>query len=326
MLWNMRARLVINPKARQGGIDLERVISRLRERDWDVDSVETGGPGEAIDLARSAAAEGCQVVVACGGDGTINEVVNGLAGSEAALGVIPLGTANVWAVEMGIPRQPIEAADALADGRIRRVDLGQAGDRYFLLMTGIGLDAEVVKAVPPALKKRFGIAAFFIHAVHKLIGFRGERAIILIDGIPYRRWLRLAVISNTRLYGGMFTMTHQALIDDGLLDVVIFSNRNGLIGTARQFVRLLLRRPDTKAGYDYLQGRSIRIWTRHRLSVQVDGELYCETPITVRVEPLSLKVLLPHPLPRGPFSDSELAETAEQPIAPALSGSGDSPG
>ena len=320
----MRTRLIINPKARQGGLDLEQVIARLRQRGWDVDAVETSRAGEAIDLAHSAAADGCELVVACGGDGTINEVVNGLVGTKAALGVIPLGTANVWAIEMGIPRRPIEAADALVDGRIRQVDLGRAGDRYFLLMAGIGLDAEVLKAVPPALKKRFGIVAFFLHGVHKVIGFRGERAIILIDGVPYRRWLRLAVVSNTRLYGGMFSMTHQALIDDGLLDVVLFSNRNGLIGTVRQFVRLLLRRPDTKAGYDYFQGRSVRIWTRHRLPVQVDGELHCETPITIRIEPRVLKVLLPHPLPHGPFSDSELAETEEQPVAPALSRPGGS--
>jgi YegS/Rv2252/BmrU family lipid kinase len=320
----MRTRLIINPKARQGGIDLEQVIARLRERGWNAESVETSRAGEAIDLARAAAADGCDVVVACGGDGTINEVINGLAGTEAALGVIPLGTANVWAVEMGIPRQPIEAADALVDGRIRRVDLGRAGDRYFLLMAGIGLDAEVVKAVPPALKKRLGIVAFFLHGVHKVIGFRGERSIVLVDGVPHRRWLRLAVISNTRLYGGAFTMTHQALIDDGLLDVVIFSNRNGPIGTVAQLVRLLLRRPDAKAGYDYFQARSVRIWTRHRLSVQVDGELHCETPISLRIEPLALKVLLPHPLPHGPFSDSELAETEEQPVAPALSRPGGS--
>lgn len=315
----MRARLIVNPKARQGGVDLVQVLVRLRERGWDVDSVETAGPGAAVHLARAAADQGYDVVVACGGDGTINEVVNGLAQTDAALGVIPLGTANVWAAETGVPRQPVAAADALVEGRIHRVDLGRAGGRYFLLMAGVGLDAEVLKTVPPLLKKHLGVLPFFANGVQKVLGFRGERSIIMVDGVRYRRWLRLAVIGNTRLYAGVFTMTHRALADDGLLDIAIFSNRNGLIGTAQQFVRVLLRRPDARAGFDYLRGREVRIWTRHRLSVQVDGEVYGHTPIEVRVEPLALRVLLPYPTPRGPFSEIEtLTGEAESAAAPAL--------
>lgn len=314
----MKARLIVNPKARQGGVNLDQVLDRLRERGWDVDRVETTGPGAAVDLAREAAAGNLEVVVACGGDGTINEVVNGLATTGTALGVIPLGTANVFAAEMGIPKNPVEAADALVDGRIREVDLGLAGDRYFLLMAGIGLDAEVIQSVPPTLKKQFGVAAFVMNGVRKVFGFQGERAILAVDGTRYRRWLRLAVIGNTRLYGGLVTMTHDARIDDGWLDVAIFSNRGGWVGMTRQLLQVLLRRPDAKSGYEYIRGRSIRVWTLHRIGVQVDGEWIGQTPMHFQVAPLALRVLLPHPVPRGPFSDSDLAEGEDQPVAPAL--------
>lgn len=316
---SVKARLIVNPVARlRGTLDLDRVRDRLRERGWTVDVVQTGAAGEAMGLAREAAEAGCSVVVACGGDGTINEVVNGLAHGAAALGVIPLGTANVFAAEMGIPRNPIEAADALASGRVRRVDLGLAGDRHFLLMVGIGLDAEVLRTMRPVLKKHFGVAAFVVNGVLKTLGFKAERAIVLVDGVRHRRWLRLAVVGNTRLYGGLFTMTHEARIDDGLLDIVVFSSRTGLIGTTRQFVRLLLRRPNAKAGYDYFRGQEVRIWTNRPLGVQVDGELIGETPMSFRVEPGALNVLLPHPVPDGPFSPRDLADPTDRSPAPAF--------
>jgi len=201
---------------------------------------------------------------------------------------------------------------------VYRVDLGQAGDRYFLLMAGIGLDAEIVKAVPPTLKKHFGVLAFIIAGAHRVLGFGGERAIVDIDGVRRVRWLRLAVVGNTRLYGGLVTMTHEAYIDDGLLDIAIFTNRGSVLAHLQQLAHVFLRRPDPQAGYEYFRGREIRIWTRHRLEVQVDGEHYSQTPITLRVAPLALSVRLPKAGPRGPFSDSQLAESAEPDRPPVV--------
>src|SRR3990172_1671493 len=154
-----RALLIVNPVAR-GLPPLDRIREAadwLRSRGWEVDLETTAAPGEAVGFARRAAERGPLVVVACGGDGTVHEVVNGLAGSEAVLAAIPGGTANVWARDARLPRRPLEAAQVIEGGRCLRMDLGLieweahrqtreargVESRYFLLMAGIGLDAHV---------------------------------------------------------------------------------------------------------------------------------------------------------------------------------------
>ena len=126
---------------------LEENIAFLRQQQWQVDLRLTEEAGDATRLAREAAAEHSDVVIAAGGDGTINEVIQGLAGTETALGVLPLGTVNVWACEMAIPLDGTGAVDVLVHGKIRCIDLGRMNERYFLLMAGIGLDGEVTSAV-----------------------------------------------------------------------------------------------------------------------------------------------------------------------------------
>src|SRR5438552_13501911 len=118
-------------------------LAYLRRAGWSIELRLTGGAGEACQLAREAVARKVDVVIAAGGDGTINEIIQELAGSETALGVLPSGTVNVWAREVGIPLDNNGARDVLLHGQIKRVDLGNASERYFLLMVGIGLDGEV---------------------------------------------------------------------------------------------------------------------------------------------------------------------------------------
>ncbi len=173
----MKALLVVNPKAR--GLPrqerLRAAAAWLEEAGWRVRLQPTEGPGHAMLLAQAAAQEGYDLVVACGGDGTINEVVNGLAGSPTALGVIPGGTANVWAKEVGIPRDPLKAIAIAAQGESRRIDLGRAmgratgpgglgmkGDRHFLLMAGLGFDGHVIHRLAPAAKERWGALAYVV--------------------------------------------------------------------------------------------------------------------------------------------------------------------
>src|SRR5579884_2628940 len=128
----------------------------LRKHGWHVELWYTEAPGDGQRLAQKAVEQGADVVIAAGGDGTINEIIQALVGSETALGILPTGTVNVWAREMGIPLNTAQAQKILLEGKTRRIDLGQVNGRYFLLMVGIGLDGEVTQAVERRALKRLG--------------------------------------------------------------------------------------------------------------------------------------------------------------------------
>ena len=156
-----RARIIVNPAS---GSATEATLRELRETArWLTEHGLpselrlTRGPGHATELAREATGAGLEMVVAAGGDGTVNDVIQALAGHTTALGVLPVGTVNVWAREMGISLTATEARETLLHGVRRRVDLGRAGQRYFLMMAGIGFDAEVARRVERGPLKRIGL-------------------------------------------------------------------------------------------------------------------------------------------------------------------------
>jgi len=297
---SQRAVLIVNPVA--GGLrSLEGVREAARwleGQGWQVDWQATEGPGHAIVLARRAAAAGLAVAVACGGDGTIGEVADGLAHSETALAVIPGGTADVWAREVRIPRDPLKAARLVVEGERRRMDLGLAQGsglppegRHFLLMAGVGLDALVVRRVQHDVKRRLGAAAYILHGAREVLGYRGTGVEVSMDG--HRRSLRLGwmVVGNTRSYGGLVCVTHRARADDGLLDVLIFSG-HGLLKVVMYGLAILLRRPAWAPGARYERAAAVEV-TGATVPVQADGEYIGETPMSFRVVPGALRVVLP---------------------------------
>ena len=154
--------VIVNPTARKlpGRKRLHEARDWLDQRGWASEWLTTAAPGEATSLAADAATRGAPLLFVCGGDGTINEAVNGLAGSETALAVIPAGTVNLWAREVGLLAKPEEAVRLAVDGVRRRIDLGRVGDRHFLLMAGFGLDATVAHGVSHRIKGRLGAAAY----------------------------------------------------------------------------------------------------------------------------------------------------------------------
>lgn len=296
---NARALIVFNPTAGQAGSfeqDLHTAADVWREHGWTVELRPTAGPGDGTRIARDAAAQGYDVVVAAGGDGTINEVVNGLAGTRAALGTLPVGTMNVWAREIGLPLQPRATAEALLRARVRRVDLGRAGGRYFLLMAGVGIDAAVVGEVSSPEKRRLGVFAYVLRALGVATRYRGRRARVVIDGKRAGGRVLLVVIGNSQLYGGLVKITARAIIDDGLLDVCIIKGSSPLSAPLR-ILSILLRRYNLDPKIEYHRARTVRVETRGSLPVQVDGDHIGETPMTFEVAPGALWALLPPELP-----------------------------
>ena len=294
-----RALIIYNPEAGQAASlkqDIQEATQIWNAGGWIVDSKATSGPGDAARIARQAAQDGYNVVVAAGGDGTVNEVANGLAGTSAALAPLPVGTVNVWAREIGLPLQPRAAATALLDAQVRVVDLGKAGDRYFLLMAGIGFDAAVTAKVGSQEKRRLGALAYILRAFGLSMRFRGVRMQITMDGRSLRTRALMVVLGNSQLYGGVIKFTARASLDDGLLDVCIIKG-NTLRGAPLRLLSILLRRASLDPKIEYHRARNVRIETAKQMPVQVDGDHIGSTPMRFESAPGALHALLPPTLP-----------------------------
>lgn len=287
-----RALIVYNRVARNAPpIDRVQTAASAAAPDWQVEILVTDGPGHATQLARDAATGGAGAVFACGGDGTVNEVANGLAGSQTALGVLRGGMGDVFAREVGISRRVEVALPSQLDGDRRRFDLGLVGDRHFLLMAGVGIDAEVVRAVPDAWKRRLGSTSYALWAVKILLRYRPRPVQLTIDGEARQAELGWLLLGNTRSYGHVARITAEALVDDGLLDAYVFEGR-GLRWEALTALRLALRHHHGAPGVSFHRVSRLEIETPG-LAVQADGEYIGETPMTFAVEPAALDVLLP---------------------------------
>jgi len=297
----MNARAIYNPSAgmRTARADLERALDELRARGWTIDLVETKQSQDAIKLARAAAEEKLDAFIAVGGDGTMNEAANGLVGSDTALGVLPMGTGNIWAKEMGlVPGDLVTSARRLGDAEIRSIDVGEVrseniAPRVFVLWASAGLDAAVTRRVEPQreLKRRWGALFFWIEGIREGWKFRGQRARLIFDEKRVHQRVILALAANAQLYAGITRIAPKAQVDDGLLDLVVLKG-TGTWSTAWHLVRVLLQLHVHDPQTDMYQFASVKILAKE-LPVQVDGEPIGTTPIEIRVRPRALKVLVP---------------------------------
>jgi YegS/Rv2252/BmrU family lipid kinase len=251
----------------------------------------THAPGHAVEIAREAAQSGAAVVFACGGDGTINEVVNGLAYSDSALGVLRGGMGDVFGREVGIPRPPEEALRVLVDGERRRFDLGRANERYFLMMAGVGFDADVVRAVPRLPKRLLGSTSYALWGAWVMARYRSHDVILRIDGEERAARLYWLLLGSTRSYGGVIHIASGAVVDDGVLDAFIFEGR-GIVRLVKTATRILRHRLEGGRGVTFKRVREIEV-VSSGLGVQVDGEYIGETPMRFTVAPAALDILLP---------------------------------
>jgi diacylglycerol kinase (ATP) len=296
-----RTLIIVNPYA--GNEKPARLRRRLggafAELDAPFDLVATLYTGHAVVLAREAVLLGYRAVAACGGDGTLAEVAAGLAGSATPLAVLPRGTANQVAQNLGIPRGLTKAVAVAAHGNVMSIDLGRIGDRPFALVAGAGFDAAVMQAATRELKERWGFAAYVYAAVRQTLTAAPRRFRLTIDDRPievdavsvmaanvgelFARWLPLRVPLGPR---------PNSAWHDGLLDVVILAPRNpqdvaALLWSAAQggFTtsdRLL-----------HFQARTLTIDADPPIAVQVDGDPAGETPVSMSVMRDALRVLVP---------------------------------
>jgi len=294
-----KATLIANPKTGRYGSrrlrPIENVASQLRSLGLDVDLELTQAPGEATEIAARAARNGASAVIVAGGDGTINEAIQGLAGTSARLAIIPRGTGNVLARELKLPLDDEQATIVAARGKARRIHLGLAteeatgGSRLFVLMAGIGLDASVVQRTHPRLKKRIGRGAFWISGLSHLADWKPSPFTLEIDGREYTG--TFAAIGKAARYGGDLFITPGARLEKPEFEVCIIESLSRV-----NYLRLLSYAvrtgvPRNKPGVRFVNAKRVR--ATGDAPVQIDGELLGQLPMRFEIASHSLEVIVP---------------------------------
>jgi YegS/Rv2252/BmrU family lipid kinase len=296
-----RTLIILNPAAGQD--DPTRLRRRLggafaaREAAFDMEVTRSAGHAE--ELAAEAARLGYRAVAVVGGDGTVAEAASGLAGSGTPLAIIPAGTANQVAYNLGIPQALEAAVDVAVHGQVAAIDLGRIGDRAFALVAGAGYDAAVMAAATRDLKERFGFAAYIYAAVKEALAATPRRFMITADGRELEIDAVTVMVANV---GHLFARWLPVRLPlgpeptsawrDGMFDVVVLATRH-LPELAFAFWNATHLRFSGNKRLIHLQAREITIAADPPIAAQVDGDPVGLTPITARVDRGALRVILP---------------------------------
>jgi diacylglycerol kinase (ATP) len=293
-----RARLIVNPSSgRERGVEHAATIAAgLRRKYAGVEVFFTQGDGDAEQAAQQALRDGCSAIFVAGGDGTLNEAVNGVAAVNALdavhFGIVPLGTGNDFASALGIPHDTDKAIETLLAGELLAVDLGRVNGRIFLNTSGGGYIAEVSLAVTPQLKTIAGRLAYLIGGAQALLEYDPVRARVRVDpgDVSFDLGLYAYAVCNSRLIGGGRLIAPEAIIDDGFLDVCLIEAM-----TAMEFVALGRKVADGGHVDDprvhYLQGASVTIDFGRDTNINTDGEVLSATRAEYAVLPRAARFL-----------------------------------
>ena len=287
----MDAVIIGNPNSGRAGNRerLKRYAQIIGAGGLDVEVWNTERPDHATDLATRA---GDKLVIAAGGDGTVNEVVNGLS-KDATLGVIPLGTANVFARELGLPMKPEEVCERIRDGQVSPIDVGIATDREgterkFTCMAGMGFDANVVNEVTPGLKRYLKILAFPLAALK--VYLQGDLPNLHVVQGDTTYVTQFAIVANGHYYGGDFRVTDSSTLTTGSLEVILV-DRVGRLLRADVLTRILAKKPLDRSMRSFATGELRAKSPGAEVPVQIDGEIWGHLPMSFRIEPATLKVV-----------------------------------
>jgi diacylglycerol kinase (ATP) len=309
------ADMIYNPGAGRfpSGILAERAANVLRSNDWSIRLIRTLDSEHVTHLARRAAEEGKEALFVVGGDGTVNMAVRGLAGSSTALGVLPGGTANVLAQELGLPgirwtrlMALEESARRLAGAKIRDVDIGLCGDTPFLMWAGVGLDAFAIHHIEPRprAEKFFANMTYVASTVWHASYWRGNNLKVTADHLHISGHYLLAVMSNIHLYaGGLANISPHALMDDGAIDLWLFEGDN--LGDTIELAWSLF-------GGRHVDSDKVRCISFSHLKLESDTPLYVQVDaepvpsrdqsIEIKVVSRGLRLLVPKETPRELFT------------------------
>jgi diacylglycerol kinase (ATP) len=318
-----RATIIYNPMSGRPGRRSEHVrqmIELLAQRGIEAKATATAGPDDASKLAEEAVAAGTDIVIGYGGDGTLNEVIQGMAGSQTPLAVWPGGTSNVVARDLGVPFEMREIAAMIAAGKAQRIALGLArsgtegnaqrsapGDvsadprpgtrnsdrsslsRYFVMMAGIGLDASIARSVNKKLKRRTGEFAYWLSGIRHLFLWRAEPFVIEVDGCDFQA--AFALIGNGKGYGGGMMMTPGARLEEPWFEVYILPPLGNNFAYLRALGACMRGKPGV-AGVTLVRGKHIKANSAQEPWVEADGEIIGPLPMAFDIVPDALSVIV----------------------------------
>ena len=285
------ALLLVNRHARQGQKRYEEAINCLHQLGLKIITESTENPTQLGELIRHYQQE-INLVIVGGGDGTLNAAVEAIVDTQLTLGILPLGTANDLARTLGIPNSIPQACEIIANGKLRRIDLGSVNGKYFFNVASLGLSVNITQQLTKEIKQRWGILAYAAIAFQVIWKSRPFSAEIQIHGESTLVKTVQIAVGNGRYYGGGMAIVHDAAIDDQRLDLYSLE-----IDHWWQIIPLLpamregkqINWPNVRA----LQGQEITVYTRKPHSINTDGEITTHTPATFRVIPQAITVLVP---------------------------------
>lgn len=288
------ALIVVNPKAGRRLIRevvLPQVLAVFADHGLETKLARTRYPGHATKLVRERMCE-LGLVVVVGGDGTVDEVVAAIDGTDIPVGIIPLGTANVLSLDLGIPQNPFEAARTIVDGHTRKVDIGYINGRPFVLMASAGFDAFTVHATEPRIKVIVGKLAYVFSALWAAVSYRWKRLIVEVPERGIRDTGYLAIASNSRFYGGRLNFDPAIRIDDGRLDLLLFKKAS-ILDVFRTLMALLTRSRLRPAEIAVYRGGRFILYSKSRMYIQVDGDKAPDHEADIRIGRSRLTVFTP---------------------------------
>lgn len=269
---------------------ISEIETALREMGMDPEIVTSKSPEHATELARDCAKKKYDLVIAAGGDGAVNSVVNGLAGSKTMLGIIPLGTANVTAIELNIPSDIYGSCQCIVEGTPWRIDLGKINEHYFSCVAGVGFDAYVLRKAEQRYKKKFGGLGYVLAAAVSVFEYGYHSIRYTVDGDAQTRKAYLLMIGNGKHYGGDMILTPKAEMDDGRLDVVAFTSRR-FRSILPYLWNLYKGRLPLYSETESFQATRLEISKHGRHLYHIDGEIGGKMPAVLEVVPRALTVL-----------------------------------
>ena len=286
-----RLLIIFNPTSGgQRRQKFDAVLAELRRLGCAVTVRPTGRRGDAEQIAASADPDRYDLLVVAGGDGTINEAVNGLCGSRLPLAIVPLGTANVLAAEIGLDDDPVSIARTIALGRPCPISVGMANGRCFLLMAGTGFDAHVVQHVDLALKRRIGKTAYWLCILRQLREFAFPEYVVTIEG---KTWGAASVlVANAHFYGGRFVCAPAADLRLPSLEVCMFGRR-GRLSVLGYGLAMLAGRLSKLPSYRIVSAQKVHIGGPAGDPVQADGDIIGHLDVTIEVVPGAIRLVFP---------------------------------
>ena len=280
------------PQARTTVKEIMREVrARCRKDNVHLDIRFTKYAGHATKLA-SAAKNKYGRIISAGGDGTVNEIVNGMVNSKATLVIIPFGSTNVLAMDLGLTFDVKKAAALITHGKKIKMDLGYAetkeGGRYFAMMLGIGFVPSLIKRVGKKFKKFFGKFAYPIMGIRNLFLYKWYRIFVKHKTTS---WGYFVLVANIRNYGGEYEIADKASKTDGLLDLVVI-NRSKWWDVVKFLFQVFGGKTNTFLRGEYFQIKNAEIYSRHKMYIQADGELIGTAPVKVKVVPQALNIMV----------------------------------